>query len=361
MAEKPIFVAVSTSARQLYLLLRCIAFTHMAEVYITPAGLRFATEESRVVQGLTMLEKSLFSTYTFNDPGGAGGVPSFQISLSALLETLQIFGISDATSAFRHQAGGFTSSYATAFTTPALAVGGTCRISYAQIGSPLCITIAEGGVTTTCELMTYEIPYANQDVDEIIPLDRSAFTMKIIMRSVWLHDAIAEISGMSPDVLVINASSISAPYFALEGHSGPFGDSTVEFMPEGKGESSGALARGKRQPFVTDTFSVNASPGNHGRVMQRYKFDLIKKAGRAMALASKVSMRQDKHGVLSLQFMIEVGESTVGGTRESNEPTGINAGGPPSGSVAFVDFRFVPLADEDDEEADETASGEELD
>ena len=47
----PIFSAVSSSARQLFQLLRCISFATKAQVQITKDGLRFAAEESRVMQG----------------------------------------------------------------------------------------------------------------------------------------------------------------------------------------------------------------------------------------------------------------------------------------------------------------------
>ena len=55
-----------------------------------------------------------------------------------------------------------------------------------------------------------------------------------------------------------------------------------------------------------------------------------------MAVATKVSVRGDAQGVLSLQFMIEI------------EP----------GKASFVDFRFVPyVAEEGDEEDMEDEGG----
>jgi len=341
MDDRPLFAAISTSARQLYLLLRCIAFAPKAEVHITAAGIRFSVEESHVVQGSAFVEASLFSSYNLNVTDAQPSIPSFQISITALLETLQIFGISEANTSYRNQSGGFSSSYAAAFTTPALAMGGTCRISYAQIGAPLSITIQESGMNTTCEMNTYDITGEYDDA-EGIPLDRNALVLKVIMRSAWLHDAVTEIAGTSPTMLVVNASSQSAPYFALEGHGGPFGDTTVDFQPEAKNEPTPSTIRAKKQPLVTETFSVAAPSGNRGRVKQSYKFDLIQKAARAMALASKVSVRQDRQGVLSLQFMIEVNEG-VPGTSNGGVADSM-------GHVSFVDFRFVPLVDEDEDD-----------
>ncbi len=239
----PLFTAVSNSARQLFLLLRCVGFSAKAEVQITVDGLRFSVEESRSVQGLTFLEKSLFSSYTCNtsstgdasSPDEPTSLPSCQINLSALLETLQIFGLSEVTSVSRNPNGGFTSSHTyNAFNTPVLAItGGTCRISYAYVGAPLSITISEAGVTTTCDLNTYESSTgAGFDVDESIPLQRDALTLKIIMKSTWLFDAITELASTNPTVFVLSASRHTLPFFALEGVGGPFGDSMVDFQPE---------------------------------------------------------------------------------------------------------------------------------
>lgn len=48
----PVFKAVSSSARQLFQLLNCIRFAPRVHVQISAEGLRFAVEESRVMQGM---------------------------------------------------------------------------------------------------------------------------------------------------------------------------------------------------------------------------------------------------------------------------------------------------------------------
>lgn len=379
--QVPIFTAVSSSARQLFLLLRCVGFSAKAEVQITTDGLRFSVEESRSVQGLTFLEKTLFSSYTCNtssigdtsSPEEPTSLPSFQINLAALLETLQIFGLSDLTSVSRNPNGGFTSSHAyNAFNTPALAIpGGTCCISYPYLGAPLSITITEAGVTTTCELNTYESSTgAGFDVDESIPLQRDALALKIIMKSSWLFDAITELASTNPTIFVLTASRHTSPLFALEGVGGPFGDSMVDFQPEPSRNRSttsdthlnAERNRTAKTPQVAETFTVLPPPGTRGRrVCQRYRFEHIQKAARAMGLASKVCIRCDRQGVLSLQFMVElsgdglgIGQGRNGGEINggSNTTVGVNGG-----RVSFVDFRFVPLVDEEGEDGDERGVG----
>ncbi|KAL8714493.1 MAG: hypothetical protein Q9225_006559 [Loekoesia sp. 1 TL-2023] len=319
--EQPFFTAVSGSARQLFQLLKCINFAQKAQVRITEEGLRFTVEESRVIQGIAFLEKTLFTSYNFSPRPGSQAEDDevddtavFQISLTALLETLQIFGFNEGRDrwASRDSAyGGVTGSLArggpdAAFENRTLGMTSMCQLSYAAKGEPLCIVLKEAGVTTTCEMVTYE----PEDQDEI-PLQRDALAQKIIMRSSWLHDAINELASTSPSRLTI-AASPSAPYFTLSS-KGALGSATIEFSNDQQ---------------LLETFHVPE------RTVNTYKYSLVRAASRAMAIASKVSIRGDEQGVLSLQFMIEVEE----------------------GRVSFIDFRFVPFlpeegeGDEDDED-----------
>ena len=228
---------------------------------------------------------------------------------------MQIFGINDIKDrwASRDQPYGANGAFprggsASAFENRVLGMTGMCRLSYVAEGDPLCIVLEEAGVTTSCELTTFE-PEFRED----IPLQREKLAQKIIMRASWLHDAINELSSTSPSRLTIAASPV-APFFTLSSN-GPMGSATVEFS---------------KDPQLLETFQVPK------RTVNTYKYSLIKSASRAMAIASKVSIRGDEQGVLSLQFMIEV----------------------EGGGVSFVDFRFVPYLPEngegDEEEEDAT-------
>lgn len=195
-------------------------------------------------------------------------------------------------------------------------MSGLCRLSYAGPGSPFSIVLEESGVTTTCELATYE-----PDLRDEIPLQRDRLAQKIIMRSAWLHDAVAELASINPTRLTVAASPPSGPppHFTLSA-TGPLGSAAIEF---------------RRDPALLETFQVAR------RCVNTYRFAAVKNAARAMALASKVSIRGDEQGVLSLQFMIEV----------------------ENGGISFVDFRFVPYVPEegeDDEDEEEEEGDEEM-
>ncbi|KAJ5221793.1 Repair protein Rad1/Rec1/Rad17 [Penicillium citrinum] len=375
---EPLFTSVSNNAHHLYTLLSCIGFAPKATVQITPSGLRFSVEEGRVIQGLAFLDKSLFNSYTFNqqsdmsnhesngqdDSSDEASYPHFVVSLSALLDTLRIFGINDPNepNGIRDTNLPQTNPASSAFSAPSLLMDRSCTLQYAQHGSPLSITISEFGVKTTCELVTYE-PEDETD----IPLQRDAIIMKIIMRSAWLHNAIAELDSSTPTVLKLSACATREPYFALSGAGGPFSESTVEFSADqhneivgdvnraqsqtnkilaDDGSSRARATRAKLAPTVTETFLVSPPSSMGDRIRQNYRFALIRKAARAMNVANKVSIRGDRQGVLSLQFMIELDDHNSVG-----RPVGAGLKAP-SGPVCFVDFRFVPLLDEEDAELD---------
>ncbi|KAK7416330.1 checkpoint clamp complex protein Rad1 [Neonectria punicea] len=316
--SQPIFRAVATSTRPLYQLLRCINFAPRVHVQITEDGVRFAADHARVMQGVAFLDKALFSSYTVNLPASedneadneAPELPDFQISLSSVLEVLQIFGAVDvATRAQKAEQDPYRSNLRNyrpdAFSNQTLGISGTCTLVYAEEGDPFKITIEESGVKTTAALTTY-LPETPED----IPFERKDLSFKIIMQSRSLLDALAEISPTAPTKLSIIVSKTS-PYFSLVG-TGDLGSSSVDF------------ARGKD---LLETFSIQE------RWSQCYKFDFIKSSTEAMRIANKVSLRGDRQGVLSLQFMVDI----EGGKR------------------SFLDFRFVPFIqhDEDEDEAEE--------
>lgn len=266
-----------------------------------------------------MLDKKLFSSFAF-DANTRGSQtedregddddsdPVFRISLESLLGTLQLFGVSDTNDRWTGRDpsyGGVTSSMyrggpSAAFESRALGMSGLCKLEYAADGAPFSITLEESGVTTTCELTTYE-----QDPFDEIPMLKDTIQIKIIMRASLLFDAIEELSATSPTRLSI-AASPTAPHLLLSA-SGAHGSASVEFS---------------KVPQLLDIFHVRE------RWFNVYKFAYVKGAMRAMTMASMVSIRGDEQGVLNLQFMMEMEDELK----------------------SFVDFRFVPFLVEDGED-----------
>ena len=370
---QPLFTAVSGSARPLHLLLRCIGFADKAQVQISEEGLRFSVEEASVMEGFAFLDRGLFANYQFHAPaqdrevpthsrsparstddddtaddedGNDGApLPPFVISLPSLLETLQILGLSDVSGSGAFSATTVSRNPTAAFAAPALGLPSLCRLSYDAVGAPLTVALSEASIRTECALTTFEPDYTAD-----IPFSRSELALKVIMRAGWLANAVTELGATGASTLVISASAVGrrTPYFALSAE-GPLGSARVEFNYEAA-LSAGGAADATQQPSQTQsppptqtqtqaqtqTQMAQVPEFNSPALLETfllptasfrnaYKFGLIQRAARAMAVASKVSVRGDRQGVLSLQFMIEV------------EP----------GKVSFIDFRFVPLVEED--------------
>lgn len=272
------------------------------------------------MQGSAVIDKSLFSSYVFQqassdenddeDEGQPPPLPSFQINLGFLLETLQILGSMDVARKSEPERGTVSSynrSGAAPFSDRALGLPGTCTLTYMEEGAPLSITIEESGVKTTANLVTY-LP----EIPEEIPFDRSDLAFKIIMQPRSLLDALADLATMAPEKLLIDVSD-SSPFLTLSTKGGDYGSSSYDF------------SKGRH---LLETHVV------HEHWIQSFKYDFIKAASEAMRIGNKVSFRGDRQGVLSLQFMVEV------------EGAG----------SSFLDFKFVPFTGYDGE--DEEDGGE---
>lgn len=375
--EPPILTAVSSSARQLFLLLRCIAFSTKAYIQLSEVGLQVSVDEASSMGASAFLDKSLFTTYTYNPPPLAqhsiqdsddseddteptNATPTFQISLPALLETLQIFGLTDPSSSKPPWARDNPYPTSTAFSNNVLGMNNLCRISYSTIGAPLSVTLTEASIRTQCNLTTYE---SADWVD--IPFDPLALACKIIMPASHLFDAISELSATSPEKLVLYARTVHGKHFLALSAEGTLGSARVEFNnqpnPPDKFKrpvTNKDAAMGPASALPVTLFETFQLSDPEAVLKATFKFSLVQKAARAMSVAKKVSMRIDLQGVLSLNFMVAVegggsGNGAGGGTAAAAASEG---GGAADEKVNFVHFKFVPLIDEEGEEegADET-------
>ncbi|KAL7271932.1 checkpoint clamp complex protein Rad1 [Rhizina undulata] len=331
--EEPLFSAVTSSTRTLYSLLKCISFSPTAQIQVSNDGIRVTVEDSRIMQGHAFLEKKLFPIYTLRNPARNPSSEeseseddeeinlSFTVSLPALLECLQMFSETSYKPFYSNPDSTPSSvaevarSRAAAAAAAASGSGGgegagegreeegggkpknSFRMSYQSEGWPLVLTINDNNTTTICRLITFT-PHITDD----IPLSR--VVQKIIMKASHLHDAVLELDASASDRLVLS-SGTRYPFLTL-GSKGAMGSATVEFSDD---------------KALLETFQVEED------VRNEYNFRLFKHALRAMSIATKVSIRGDSLGVLSMQFMIEAD------------------GGMPN----FIDFRFLPAEGHEDD------------
>jgi len=237
---------------------------------------------------MVFLNKDLFSNYTISQDDQ---LPPFSLSLNALLEALQMFGISELTKSTN----AFWPNNVDAFSTSALGLAGLCRFSYDGPGNPLSITLEEARITTKCELTTYEPSTLAE-----IPFARDELSFKAILGASYLHHVIVEMPNSSSDQIIITANA----------------EGLTLSSPNHHGAMSFHFSR--NDSTILETFKVSEDTFH-----QSYKFSHVASTKRALASATKVSIRADNQGVLSLQFMIENVDGAVG--------------------VSFVDFVFIPL------------------
>ncbi|KAF4547533.1 Repair protein Rad1/Rec1/Rad17-like protein [Elsinoe fawcettii] len=365
----PLFTATFPSARQLYHLLRTISFGTRVRLAISSETIRFSVLETSVLEASISLPSSLFTSYRLspshpslrptgnvsstNYAGPEGANPSFTLPLNPLLSTLQILSSTALPDTAPKGVSGpygsdaYSASFAahrltrhSVFSPSVLGTQGAVRIVYRAAGAGLELSVPEtGGLRTSAELSTYvnddaalggeggDAEGRGEGEGEGIPFDRGDLRIKVILPASVLGDAVGEIGALGPpDVFVVEGDG-TAPYLVLRGEGGSGGECRVEFGDEGTGGMAGGYGSRERSKLL-ETFLCE------GRVRGRYAFGTIRKGLNAMRAGSKVSLRIDGQGVLSLQFLIEMGEE---GRKDD---------------VAFVDFRVVPLWEDGEDDGD---------
>ncbi|KAF2862026.1 hypothetical protein K470DRAFT_244136 [Piedraia hortae CBS 480.64] len=311
-----LFSAVFPSARQLLVLLRCISFAKNVQVHISAQGLRFSSSDGSVMEASIFIDSSLFTSYNYQAAASSQDPPVFEINTLSLMETLNIFSLSDPSATKRAtydiMSAQRMSRQVNAFSTQSAGVIGVCTFSYDGEGRPLRLQMAETGVSTTCDLTTYEAA-----TTEEIPFDRNALALKTIMRASDLLEAVNELTSMNPPSVTIVGSpfSSSEPDLSVSA-TGAYGSATVTFRSDNSVSETPCLEMFYCPTGARASFSAN----------------LIKASQRAMASALKASLRLDVEGVLSLQFLLQLDP----GSSENGE------------TVTFVDFRLVPLVEDED-------------
>ncbi|KAG7498149.1 cell cycle checkpoint protein RAD1 [Solea senegalensis] len=149
------------------------------------------------------------------------------------------------------------------------------RMCYRGYGYPLTLFLEEGGVVTVCKINT-------QEPEEPIDFEfcSANVTNKVILLSESLKEPFSELD-MTSEVLQITMSP-SQPYFRL---------STF-------GNSGNAHYDYPKDSEMMELFRCNKTQTN------RYKMSLLKPSTKALALSSKVSVRTDSRGFLSLQYLV---------------------------------------------------------
>lgn len=194
----------------------------------------------------------------------------------------------------------------------------TCRMVYQGEGHPFLLIFRQGpSLMTTCQFTTISMEEEGEGEEEL-RLDLGNIVQQVIIPGKIMAEAISELNTIRTVTLTIRASS-TIPRFALISH-GSMGISQFAFPNEKR-----VLELFHIQNSSLNNNEEASSSGKEVTIANSYNFDLIMKAYEAMSLASRISLRCDVNGFMSLQSMYEVGD----------------------GRSIFIDFRFAPIEDED--------------
>ncbi|XP_038059027.1 cell cycle checkpoint protein RAD1-like [Patiria miniata] len=269
-----ILVAKADNARNVSNVLKAVHFKdkELATVFASENGLKVTVEDSKSVQANAFIQSGIFQEYVIKEQSA-----TFMVNLTILLECLTIFGTG------------------TSGVTPAL------KMCYGGYGTPLLLLLEENGVVTDCSIKTLE-PEETLDFN----FCGANVINKIIMKSECLKDAFQELD-MTSEVLEILMSP-DKPYFRL---------STF-------GNAGSAHSDFPKDSDLVESFQCTKTQSN------RYKLVLLKPTVKALMSSTKVSIRTDNRGFLSLQYMIR------------NE----------DGQICFVEYYCAPDEEQDEENDD---------
>lgn len=267
-----VMLAKLDNVRNVSKILKAIHFKETATLFASSLGIKVTVEDSKCVQANAFIQEGVFHYFNVKDEQ-----ITFKINLTVFLECLTIFG-----------------------STSMPGISTSLKMCYAGYGCPLVLVLEEEGVLTDCTIKTLE-------PDEVLDFNfcSSNVINKVIMKSECLKEAFSELD-MTSDVLQILMSP-DPPYFRLStfGNAG----STHSDFP--------------KDSDMIESFTCTQTKTN------RYKISLLKPSVKALGLSTRVSIRTDNRGFLSLQYMIK------------NE----------DGQVCFVEYYCAPDEDEDDEES----------
>ncbi|KAF5097948.1 hypothetical protein DV451_003603 [Geotrichum candidum] len=312
---------------------------------ITADGIAFSVGDMHTGMGRLYLRRNLFSDYSYrpdkppgyddgdddgdDDDGDEHASVTFKLSLDRLIICLQMFAV-DAGGA----AGNATNPAAGGAGVGAAAPedASTCRMIYQGAGHPFLLVFRQPSTSlvTTCEFNTLDLdptePAEDDDntgEDGALRMDLSNVALQLIIAGRVMADAVSELRAIDTEVLTLRAARASTPRFALLSH-GKIGLSQFSF-PEDTGGGTPLFERFMVNAPPAEEEEEGADPNPDVVVVNSYTFGQILKAQDAMALATRVSIRCDAHGYMSIQSMYELG----------------------TGTAIFIDFRFCALQDDD--------------
>jgi len=249
-----LLVATIDNARNVSTLLKAVHFKDTATLFASQMGIKVTVEDAKCAQANAFIQEAIFHEFSIKEEQLA-----FKINLTVLLECLTIFGGSGGP-------GGNTS----------------LKMCYAGYGCPLILMLEEDGVLTDCSIKTLE-------PDEVLDFDFCSNNVvnKIIMKSECLKEVFNELDNSSEVLQILMSPDQPYLQFSTFGNAG----STHSSFP--------------KDSDMVESFECSQTQTN------RYKISLLKPSVRALTLSTRISIRTDSRGFLSLQYMIKTEDGQI--------------------------------------------------
>ncbi|WRT67436.1 uncharacterized protein IL334_004407 [Kwoniella shivajii] len=322
--NSPVLLAETNDVRPFARLLRGIGLKHNAVMEITDAGFAVTVEEVRTLCAIAWVPTNLFTSFVYNPPSNPA---TFEISLDALLQCLNIFGNAGAASATTGNSAGRSKrrwageGEAGGGEEEADEYSGNGRkgkekrtgmvMKWEGEGHDLNVLLTDDmrGPTTTCELRTLE-------PEELMnaQFDQDDMALYLIMKSEWFRDALFDLPPSCTRITLLAT---------------PPKEPVPQVQPEATISSNGR----HRHRAEVGQFKILAE-GDFGITELDYpndkevldKFDCQEKVKfsyhsshftllhRALHQSVKICLQIEKSGFLCVQIMMPLGEGVpVGG------------------------------------------------
>ncbi|KXS12669.1 Rad1-domain-containing protein [Gonapodya prolifera JEL478] len=325
--------------RPFYNLLKCVAFRDKALFRLSLAGFEAIISDSKSVVGHAFYSAELFDEFTIlggsvpqhiqsrilpnanggnangdnehgphapqphQDPDAVAAAAvtvspsSFVVSLAVFLDCLNMFGDITPTQSEK------PSWSSNAPTTPSISKSAQTHskllLSYDEAASEVVVELSSSDCTIRAVLSTYDADDADDDeLEETFREDPEI--SRFVIKSEWLKEAFQELDASSDRVTVL--VSPEQPYFQISS-SGMSGSAEIEYP---------------KNTDIMESFSCQE------RSLFSYKLSLLQPSLKALAMSSRIQIKTNSRGFVSMQHLVQVSE-----TKQS-----------------FVSFTVAPLLDE---------------
>ncbi|MFH4976160.1 hypothetical protein AB6A40_002869 [Gnathostoma spinigerum] len=232
--------------KELHSVIKALMFRETGVIDVSENGLRVVVDDQNCFQAIAYVKNELFLDYVLRQSS-----VTFRVPLNIISECLNMFGSSNTV---------------------------MLKLIYDGHGSPLKLMVEKDGVVVKCLVRTL-----NPDVILDFDFDTLNLSAKIIMKPLKLRETFQDLDTTCSAVKLM----IKQHVFSIA-TIGDYGEVQVDFPQHSE---------------QIEKMECSSEATHH------YRYNLLKRMIPSLGLCSKVSLRIDQRGILSMQFMIETSDN----------------------------------------------------